>query len=171
MLLCDSEEKGSLRFTTKGIAKLAGQFMEFWKNGLLPLDPAKITINYVVGKDGAEHPGIECVMLRKSAKYHHSCHIGYSLYNLATKKKSLQSKNKKAEAGQPSAFLGSSKGSKSPASSISANPNSICTICGEHDATENLHAAWAFQASISKLNTEHLMKLTNNWRDIAVYID
>ena len=171
MLLCDSEEKGNLRFTTKGIAKLAGQFTEFWKNGLLPLDPAKITINYVVGKDGAEHPGYECIMLRKWAKYHHSCHIRYSPYNLATKKKSLQSKNKKAEVGQPSAFLGSSKGSKSPASSISANPSSICTICGEHDATENLHAAWAFQASISKLNTEHLMKLTNNWRDIAVYID
>ena len=75
MLLGDSEEKVNLSFTTKGIATLAGQFVEFWKNDLLPLDPAKITINYVVGKDGTEHPGFECVMLRKSAKYHHSCHI------------------------------------------------------------------------------------------------
>ena len=104
MLLGDSEEKVNLRFTTKGIATLAGEFVEFWKNDLLPLDPAKITINYVVGKDGTEHPGFECVMLRKSAKYHHSCHIRYSPCNLARKKKSLQSKNKKAEVGQHSVF-------------------------------------------------------------------
>ena len=45
-----------------------------------------------------------------------------------------------------------------------------CVICGEHDAIENVHAAGAFHASKSKLNSEHVMKLTNNWRDIAVYI-
>ena len=43
-------------------------------------------------------------------------------------------------------------------------------MCGEDDVIENLHAAEAFHASKSKLNTEHVMKLTNNWRDIAVYI-
>ena len=46
----------------------------------------------------------------------------------------------------------------------------LCIICGEHDATENVHAAGAFHASKLKLNSEHVMKLTNNWRDIAVYI-
>ena len=45
-----------------------------------------------------------------------------------------------------------------------------CVICGEHDAIENVHAAGAFHASKSKLNSKHVMKLTNNWRDIAVYI-
>ena len=34
----------------------------------------------------------------------------------------------------------------------------------------NVHAAGAFHASKWKLNTEHVIKLTNNWRDIAVYI-
>ena len=43
-------------------------------------------------------------------------------------------------------------------------------ICGEHDAIENVSAAGAFHASKSKLNSEHVMKLTQNWRDIAVYI-
>ena len=146
------------------------QFLEFWKNDLLPLDPEKITTNYVVAEDATEHPDFERVMLRKSAKYHPNCHIRYSPYNLARKKKSLQSKNKKAEVGQSSTFLRSSTGSNSRASSSSANPNPICIICGEHDATENLHSAGAFHASKSKLNTEHVMKLTNNWRDIAVYI-
>ena len=42
--------------------------MEFSKNGLLPFDPAKITTNYAVGEDGAEHPDFERVMLRNSAK-------------------------------------------------------------------------------------------------------
>ena len=78
--------------------------MGFWKNSLLPFDPAKITNNYVVG-DGTEHLDFERVMLRKSGKYHHNCHIRYSPYNLARKKKSLRSKNKKAEVAQSSAIL------------------------------------------------------------------
>ena len=62
--LCDGEEKGDLRSTTNGIVTLAGQFVEFWKNGLLPFNLAKITTNYVVGEDGTEHPDFERVMLR-----------------------------------------------------------------------------------------------------------
>ena len=116
--VCDSKEKGDLRYTAKGIVTLARQFVEFWKNDLLPFNPAKITTNYVVREDGT-------VMLRKSAKY--NCHIRYSPYNLARKKKSLRSKNKKVEVGQRSAFLCSSMGSNSRASSSST--------CGEHDAT------------------------------------
>ena len=144
--------------------------MGFWKNGLLPFDLAKITTNYVVGEDETEHPNFEHVMLRKLAKYHHNCHIRHAPYNLARKKKSLQSKNKKVKVGQSSAFLHSSMGSNSRAYSSSAIPNSICIICSENDATENVHAAGAFHASKSKLNSEHVMKLTNNWRDIAFYI-
>ena len=87
--VCDGKEKEDLRSTTKEIVTLAGQFVEFWKNGLLPFDPANITTDYVVGEDGTEHPHFERVMLRKSAKYHHNCHIRYSPYNLARKKKSL----------------------------------------------------------------------------------
>ena len=52
--VCDGKEKSDLRSTTKGIVTLTGQFVEFWKNGLLPLDPAKITTNYVIGEDGTE---------------------------------------------------------------------------------------------------------------------
>ena len=109
-------------------------------------------------------------MLNKSAKYHHHCHIRYSPYNLARKEKSLRSKNKKAEVGQSSAFLRSSMGSNSRASSCSAITHPICIICGEHDASENVHAAGTFHASKSKLNNEHVIKLKNNWGDIAVYI-
>ena len=87
--VCDGKEKGDLRSATKRIVTLAGQFVEFWKNGLLPFDPAMITTNYVVGEEWTEHPDFERVMLRKSAKYHHNCHIRYSPYNLARKKKSL----------------------------------------------------------------------------------
>ena len=47
------------------------------------------------------------------------------------------------------------------ASSNLANPNPICIIFGEPDVIENLHAAGAFHASKSKLNVEHVMKLTN----------
>ena len=101
-------------------------------------------------------------MLRQSAKYHHNCHIRYSPCNLARKKISFQSKNKKAEVGQSSAFLCSSTGSNSCASSSSANTNPICIICGEHCAIESLHAAGAFHASKSKLNAEHVIKLTIN---------
>ena len=46
-----------------------------------------------------------------------------------------------------------------------SNSNPICIIC-----TEKVHAAGAFHASQSKLNSEHAMKLTNNWKDTAVYI-
>ena len=102
--VCDGKEKGDLRSTTKGIVNLAGKFVEFWKNGLLPFDPSEIKTNYIVGEDGTKDPDFERVMLRKSAKYHHNCHIRYSPYNLARKKKSLQSKNKKVEVGQSSAF-------------------------------------------------------------------
>ena len=144
--------------------------MEFWKNGLLPFDPGRITINYVAGEAGTEHSDFERVMLNKSAKYHHHCHIRYSPYNLARKEKSLRSKNKKAEVGQSSAFLRSSMGSNSRASSCSAITHPICIICGEHDASENVHAAGTFHASKSKLNNEHVIKLKNNWGDIAVYI-
>ena len=72
--------------------------------------------------------------------------------------------------GQSSAFLHSSTGSNSRASLSSAIPNPIYIICGEHNAIENVRAAGAFHASKSKLNSEHVMKLTNSWRDIAVYI-
>ena len=48
-----------------------------------------------------------------------NCHIRYSPYNLARKKKSLRSRNKKAELGQSSAFLRSSMGSNSRGSSSS----------------------------------------------------
>lgn len=109
-------------------------------------------------------------MLRKSVKYH-NCYIRYLPYNfLARKKKSVQSKNKKSEVEQSSAFSRSSMGSNSCGSSTSANRNLICIICGEHDANENLDAAGAFCASKLKLSAEHVMKLTNNWRDKAVYI-
>ena len=43
-------------------------------------------------------------------------------------------------------------------------------MCGKHNASENVHAAGAFHASKSKLSSEHVMKLKNNWGDIAVYI-
>ena len=33
-VICDGMEKSDLRSTTKGIATLIGQFVEFWKNGL-----------------------------------------------------------------------------------------------------------------------------------------
>ena len=68
--------------------------------------------------------------------------------------------------GQSGDFLCSSADSNSCASSSSAN----CIICGEHDAIKNLHPAGTFHASKSKLNTERVMKVTNNWKDIAVYI-
>ena len=89
---------------------------------------------------------------------------------MARKRKSLRSKNKKAEVGRSSAFLRSSMGSNARTSSSSAIPNPICIICSEHDAIENVYVAGAFHASKWKLNTEHVIKLTNNWRDIAVYI-
>ena len=44
---------------------------------LITFDPAKITTNYDVGEDGTEHLHFERVMLRKSGKYHHNCHIRY----------------------------------------------------------------------------------------------
>ena len=59
--VCDGKEKGDLPSTTKGIVTLARQFVEIWKNGLLPFDPAKITTNYVVEEDGTEHPDFERV--------------------------------------------------------------------------------------------------------------
>ena len=156
--VCDGEEKGDLRSTIKGIVALAAQFVEFWKNGLLPFDSANIATNYVVGEYGTEHPDVERVMLSKSAKYND--HIRYSPYNLASKKKSLRSKNEKTGVGQSSAFLRSSTDSNSCVSSSSAIPDPMCITCGEHDAIENVHAAGAFHASKSKLNTEHVMKLT-----------
>ena len=64
--VCDSEEKGDLRSTIKGIVALAAQFVEFWKNDLLPFDSANIATNYVVGEYGTEHPDVERVMLSKS---------------------------------------------------------------------------------------------------------
>ena len=76
----------------------------------------------------------------------------------------------KVEVGQSSAFLRSATGSNFHASLSSANASPICIIFSEHDAIENLHAAGAFHASKSKLNTRHVMRLTNNWIDIAVYI-
>ena len=69
--------------------------MEFWKNGLLPFDPVKITTNYVVGEDETEHPDFERVMLRKSAKYKHNCRIRYSPYNLARKKNHYEVRTRK----------------------------------------------------------------------------
>ena len=61
-------------------------------------------------------------------------------------------------------------GLNSRASSSSANPNPVCIICNELNATENFHAAEVFYASKSKLNAEHITKLTSNSRYIAVYI-
>ena len=72
--------------------------------------------------------------------------------------------------GQSSAFLHSSTGSNSRASLSSAIPNSIYIICGEHNAIENVRAAGAFHASKSKLNSEHVMNLTNNWRNIDIVL-
>ena len=88
--------------------------------------------------------------------------------NLAKKKKSLQLKNKKAEVGQSTAFSRPSTVSNYRTSSSSAN--AICITCNENDAIENLHATGVFHASEPKMNAEHVMKVTSNSRDMAVYI-
>ena len=61
-------------------------------------------------------------------------------------------------------------GSNSRAYSSLVIPNPICIIYGENDVIESVHAAGAFHASKLKLNSEHVMKLRNNWRDITFYI-
>ena len=86
------------------------------------------------------------------------------------RKNHYEVRTRKLKWGQSGAFLRSSMDSNSRASSSSAIPNPICIIYGEHDAIENVHTAGAFHASKWKLNSKHVMKLTSNWRDIAVYI-
>ena len=42
--VCDGKEKGDLYSTTKEIATLAGEFPEFWKNGLLPFGQRRLQL-------------------------------------------------------------------------------------------------------------------------------
>ena len=70
--------------------------MEFWKNGLLPFNSAKITTNYVAGEDGTEHPDFLHIMLRNQLNI---ITVTFDIH---------QGKNKKAKVGQSSAFLCSS---------------------------------------------------------------
>ena len=120
--------------------------MEFWKNGLLPFDAAKITINYVV-EDETEHPDFEHIMLiliTVTFDIHHITWPG--------RKNHYKVRTRKLKWGNLVLFLCSSTNLNSGASSSSVNPNPICIICDEHDAIENLHAAGVFHASKSKLN-------------------
>ena len=111
-------------------------------------------------------------MLSKSAKYHHNCHIRYSPYNLARKKKSLRSKNKKAEVAQSSAIL---RWYLLAQILVHLQVQQFQILFALHAVNmmllrKKVHAAGAFHASKSKLNSEHVIKLTNNWRGTGVYI-
>ena len=97
--------------------------------------------------------------------------MSYTIYTLQDGKKEAviaeeESRiNQVAESGSSSRC---STGSSSRHASLSTDP--ICIICGKFDKIDNLHAAGAFHATKSKLNVEHVTKLTNQWRNMAVYI-
>ena len=165
--ICNGEKGDTLRANTVGIESLAQQFLEFWKNDVLPFDSAKITTKFVIGEDGIKYPDFKKSMLQRKAKYHHDCKSSFSPYHMNKKIKSLA--KKQAKAAESTSFplrspLRSSTGSSSRTSSYT------CIICDEADILDNLHAAGAYHASKSKLNAGHVNKLTKEWRDIAVYI-
>ena len=62
--VCDDEDKGGLRFTTKGIVIFCRTASGFLEERLVSFDPAKIATNYVVGENGTEHHNFN----------HHDCH-------------------------------------------------------------------------------------------------
>ena len=123
----------------------------------------------MIGEDGIRHPDFKGSMDANNAQYHHNCHIRYTPFKMERKKQSLQKKKVEltqvAESGSSSCC---STGSSSRHASLSTDPIGI--ICGKFDKIDNLHAAGAFHATKSKLNVEHVTKLTNQWRNMAVYI-
>ena len=136
---------------------------------VLDFDAAKITTNFVLGEDGVRHPDFKGTMVANNAQYHHNCHIRYTSYKMERKKQSLQKKKKNltqvAESGRS---LRGSTASTSGRASLSAD--SICIICGKPDDVCNLHAAGALHATKSKSDVDHVTKLTNQWRTMAIFL-
>ena len=144
--------------------------MEFWKNDILPFDPAKITTNYVVGEDGTQHPDFELVLLRKSAKYHHNCILDIDHIIWQGRKNHYKVTTRNLKWGNLVPFS-VHLWTQIPVH-LQFQQFQILFVLYAMNMMPffNVHAAGAFHASKWKLSTEHVIKLTNNWRDIAVYI-
>ena len=82
--VCHGEKGGALRSNADGIESLANQFLEYWKNDILPFDPSTITTISVIGDDGIEYPDFKNSMLKRKAKYHHNCNSLFSPYHMDT---------------------------------------------------------------------------------------
>ena len=91
-----------LRGTPEGISSLAGQFVEYWKNEVLPFDSERITTKSVVDDNGVQHPDFIGPMVRHNAQYHHNCYIRYTPYKMARTLKTLENKRRKAQAQESS---------------------------------------------------------------------
>ena len=152
---------GDLRSSSEGIESLAQNFLEFWKNGVLPFDSSKITSENAVGSDGKEHPDFKSPMVRYKAKYHHNCHIRFSPYNLKRKVASHQKQKKKACKEKENLSSRASRSSTSRQASSDENLYS-CIICGKPEELVNLHAAGTLHAKKDKLDLQHNEKLSEN---------
>ena len=167
---CICGDGGDLRSTSDGIQSLAAQLVAYWKNNVLDFDPGKITSEFVVGDDGQQYPDFKGAMEANNAVYHHNCYIKYRPYKMEKKIKTMQSKRSKTQQDRKSGpSLRSSLGSPSASSSL-LPVDPMCVICGEHDIIDHLHAAGALHATKSKLNVDHVTKLTNQWRNMALCI-
>ena len=79
---CSTYETGdelcSMDDGTKGLAK---QCVAYWKNYLLPFESLKITMEFVIRKDGIIHQGFVTVIKSDNGKYHHNCKTIFWIIN------------------------------------------------------------------------------------------
>ena len=164
---CICGEGENLRSTDDGIRSLAEQFVAYWKNEILPFSYSRITTAFVVGEDGISHPDFFTAMQSNKAQYHHNCQIRFTAYKMGRALESM--KKKKSKSPKVSEEQGPSLRCSTSRMSTAVEKH-MCIICGEFDELSNLLAAGAFHASKNKLNVDHVTKLTEQWREMAVLI-
>ena len=157
-----------MRSTNDGIETLAGRFVEFWSNDVLPFNAERIAGDIIVHSDGIQHPDFKGAMLRNKAKYHHNWYLRYTPYHLNKRKLSLQKREAKDNAANSVSTR--PRVSRSSSSRQSTPTKDTCVICGVIYDIVNLYAAGAFHAHQKKVKREHNDKLTTQWKADAIFL-
>ena len=139
-------KKESLRSTPDRLDKLSD--IIFHKLGGLKFDISRIS--YVVN-DGV--PNVKKTLIKNSAVYHHACASNYKERELHALKLRISKQQIQNNETQPSSYpMRSSSG----ISSLQIG-NLQCCICGGEDSNSNLHAAGAFHATKTKIDSLHVL--------------
>ena len=154
--ICQLRIKESLRSTAQGHEALAKILPLFAELNELGFDISRLDTTGLTLQESLE---------QNHAVYHHSCRTKYNQQKLDRAKQRAKKRSEPKASSEP----------HNPCKRLrkdddSASHGIFCCFCREEDSESNLRAAGTMHASTSKTNIEHVMTITQKWKDMATKI-